>query len=274
MPHFIRPACLAIIGGLVLFGCDPVETEIVPDPPVRVCSLHVSDSNIVTGIVEEQDSMVFYLENNDRITRSADCFTSIRVDTSGWSAEITYEDSTKQTVPYLGNTFMIEEDSILLNPYNRAPLAALVKFSLPVPGRIRLTVHGRDEKSPDITHEFDSFETHHIIPVFGLYVDYENRVTISVLGFYGNERISRDISIQTAPPGTIECGAKMRIEIDEYTGNQKNKLFLVQNAIYDTQGYVRWYSGYIGNKYFPLANGLIAIQLLNDKGSPLRTYGS
>jgi arylsulfate sulfotransferase len=267
MPQFLKPACLAIVGMLTFCTCDPVEIEIVPDPPMDGCRFHVSDSNIVVSVTEVQDSMVFLLEDNKRIARSTSCFWSVQVDSANWMVEIVYSDSILQFTPFLGNSFVIEEDSIQLNPYGRAPLAAQVKFSLPVRGRIRLTVHGRNEESPDISHTFDGFEQHHTIPVYGLYVDFENTVTISVLDYFGNERISRDITIQTGPRGTVICG-QMQVNINEYTGDQKKKFFLVQNAIYDTEGYIRWYAGYISNKYFALSNGLIAIQLLNDKGEP------
>jgi arylsulfate sulfotransferase len=189
------------------------------------------------------------------------------VDTANWLVDILFRDSTLITVPFLGNSFAIREDSILLNPYDRAPLAAVVKFSLPVRGRVRLTIHGRDENSFDITHEFDDFKYHHTIPVFGLYVDYENFITVTVLDYFGNERLSRNITIQTGPPGTIQCG-QMQVNINEYTARQQNRFFMIQNAIYDAQGYVRWYSGYSGKKFFPLANGLIAIQFREDKGIP------
>ena len=258
---------MVIIGIVTLYGCDSFELRIYPDPPVNTCLVHVSDSNVVVGVSEEQDSLVFSLENSDRITRSLSCFRSFHVDSANWLVNIVYRDSTLQSIPFFGNSLMIEEDSILLNPYEKAPLAALVKFSTPVPSRIRMTVHGMHENSPDIVHTFDDFGYHHAIPVLGLYSEYENNVTFSVLDQGGYERISRTITIQTGPPGTIECGG-MQVEINEYTGDQRKKLFLAQNAIYDAEGYVRWYSVYRGNKYFPLANGLIAIQLLNDKGEP------
>jgi len=265
-PHLIW-FYLAILGILTI-SCDPLEIKIIRDLEPAVCQLHVSDSNIVVNVIEDQDSLIFYLESGQRITRSEGCFKNVSVDTANWQVHLLFVDSTVQSVPYLGNSFLIDEDSILLNPYERAPLTAQVTFTLPIPGKIRLTIRGRNEDSPDFTHEFDDFKYHHTIPVFGLYMDYENRVTITVLDYFGNERFSRDISILTGPPVTLIQSGLMTVNINEYDGPQKNKFFMVQNAIYDTEGYVRWYSGYGGKKFFPIANGLIAIQFREDKGIP------
>jgi arylsulfate sulfotransferase len=272
MPRLLQPVCLAILVMLAFCGCDQTEEELpIPDPPDFECQLHVSDSNIVVSVLEEQDSMIFLLENDQRIARSNGCFKSINVDASNWRVDIIHENNTLQSIPFLGNSLLIAKDSILLNPYGSAPLAALVKFTLPVRGRIMLTVHGIDEESPDITNTFDGFEYHHSIQVFGLYVDHENSVTLSVLDFFGNERISRDITIRTGPAGTIESG-QMNVIVNEYTGNQKNRLFMANNAIFDPEGYVRWYSKLRGEKYYPIANGLIAIQLWGDRGNAVTAF--
>lgn len=187
------------------------------------------------------------------------------MDTGNWKLQLVYADTTEQTLPFLGNTFEIEEDSIILNPYDKTPLVALVKFDLPVPGKIRLCVHGRTENNPDLIREFDEFRIDHAIPVLGLYADFDNTLTLTLLDKAGNERISKNIQIRTEPPIVLESG-EMIVDINNYTAEQKKKFFTVQNAVYDTEGYVRWYTLYRGNKYFPLSNHLIAIQLFGDKG--------
>ena len=155
-PHLIR-FCLAILG-LLTISCDPLEIKIIRYLEPSVCQLHVSDSNIVVDVIEDQDSLIFYLENGHRISRSEGCFMNVSVDTANWLVDLLFVDSTVQSVPFLGNTFLMDEDSILLNPYQRAPLTAQMTFTLPKPGKIRLTIHGRNENSPDFTHEFDDFK--------------------------------------------------------------------------------------------------------------------
>jgi len=271
MHKLLKPACLAVIGMLAIYGCDKTKDTPIPDPPDFDCQLHVSDSNIVVSVLEEQDSVIFLLENEQRIALSNGCFKSVNVDASNWRVDIIHENNFVQSIPFLGNTLLIKNDSILLNPYNTAPLTALVNFTLPVRGRIRLTVDGINEESHDIVHTFDGFEYHHSIQVIGLYADYENRVNITVLDIFGNERISKEITIRTDPLGIIESG-QMNVIVNKYTSNQKNRLFMVNNAIFDPEGYVRWYSKLRGEKYYPIANGLIAIQLWGDRGNAVTVF--
>ena len=96
-------------------------------------------------------------------------------------------------------------------------------------------------------------------------------MTLSVLDLLGNERISRDITIQTGPAGTIESG-QMNVLVNADTGSHRNRLFMANNAIFDTEGYVRWYSKFRGQKYYPIANGLIAIQLWGDRGEAVTVF--
>ena len=249
-----------------LCGCKKEELSDLPEPAYG-CKLHITDSNIIAGISRHQDSLIFILENQERIVRSTGCITECTIDTGNWAVNLVYENSAVQSLPFLGNSFVINEDSILINPYERAPLTALVKFNLPVPGRIKIKVHGRSEDSPDINHIFDDYKTSHVIPVFGLYADYDNTVTISVLDYFGNERISRNIHLQTEALSYVQSG-DMEVNINKYAGEQKERFFSIQNAVYDAGGYIRWTCTEKGQKYFSLANHLMAIQLWGDKGDP------
>ena len=141
-------------------------------------------------ITEESDSLIFRLENNQEIVRLASCYSECMVDTSQWKVRLIHKDSSEQYLPFLGNSFDIREDSILVDPYERAPLTALVSFTLPFPRNVAVRIHGRTENSPDLIHVFDGFKSVHTIPVYGLYADFNNRVTISVLDHDGHERIS------------------------------------------------------------------------------------
>jgi hypothetical protein len=160
----------------------------------------------------------------------------------------------------------IDKDSVLLNPFERAPLSALVHFTLPHARRIRISVQGRDH-GPDLVHLFPEAQQQHSIPVHGLYADHNNQVTISVVDKLGTIRSSETLSIQTQALGTIISGS-MSVVTHVYPDASAPHFFLVQNAIYDDRGYVRWYTTYIGNKYFKLSDQLIAEQIYNDKGEP------
>jgi len=265
-------ACLSTILVLLgICGCTEIVPIFHPDPPIPSgCAFHVSDSNLVASIYEDQDSLILILESNERIVRPLSCFKSYQVDSADWTVNLYYRDSTVQDLPFRGNTLEILEEDIIVNPYERAPLAALVRFTLPFPGSIKIDVHGITENSPVLSHSFDVVTIQHEIPVYGLYAEHQNIVTITVLDFFGNERLSRDIIIQTDTIGTIESGL-MTVNMNVRSDSLSDRMFFIQNAIYDSEGYIRWFSRYRGNKYFPIANGLIAIQLYNDKGVPAPT---
>ena len=95
-PHLIW-FCLVILGILAI-SCDPLEIKIIRDLEPAVCQLHVSDSNIVVDVIEDQDSLIFYLESGQRISRSEGCFRNVSVDTANWQVDLLFVDSTVQSL--------------------------------------------------------------------------------------------------------------------------------------------------------------------------------
>jgi len=266
----IRKLQIIILACLALTACEFREVD-RPDDPPYICPFEVSDSNIITEIYEGTDTIFFTLEDNSRFNRLKNCFQSYTIDSANWTFDVIFKDSTiQQSYPFLGNRLRIPEDSILHDPNNRAPLSALVKLSLPVPGKVRITVHGRTPASPSISHVFEDYKSNHSIPVHGMYADFLNKISITILDLNGNERTSDTIHIQTGELGVIQTG-DMRLYTNNYTAEQKDRLFLFQNAIYDTEGYIRWYTTFQSNKYFPMSGDQIALQAWPDKGAPVES---
>jgi hypothetical protein len=263
----VRAGIFTLISALILLLACQKEPTPDPDPiPPYDCSLQVNDTNMVVGITETPDSIYFQLENGEQVIRPCSCIASYTIDPDLWSVQLTYADLTEAQLPYFGN-FAIPEDSIILDPYEHAPLVALVHFSIPYPRKVKITVHGRDLSSPDLTHTFREPATTHTIPVYGLYADFLNQVSISVLDKNEAVRNTRQIQIQTESVGFLDCGT-MTVEVNNYKDTLTPHFFLVHNAIHDSHGYVRWYSELRGVKYFPLYDHQIAMQLRDDKGLP------
>jgi arylsulfate sulfotransferase len=63
----------------------------------------------------------------------------------------------------------------------------------------------------------------------------------------------------------------MTVHRNRHHPSARPTFYFIQNAIYDEQGYIRWYSELFGFRFFPLADNLMAIQLYNDKGDPVPT---
>jgi arylsulfate sulfotransferase len=59
----------------------------------------------------------------------------------------------------------------------------------------------------------------------------------------------------------------MNVITNSFSPDQKNRLFLIQNSIYDGAGDIRWYTTHGGTTFHPLSDHLIAIQVYGDRAS-------
>lgn len=126
---------------------------------------------------------------------------------------------------------------VKLNPYLIAPLTALVMFKTQQPVTVSITVKGK-EKAGDISFIFAA-ATDHMIPVYGLYPAYANKVEISLSSGEKNT-----LTIQTdSAPDKVKSPTKMTTTAEYF---QDNIMFVsptspAMTAGYDYRGDVRWY---------------------------------
>lgn len=157
---------------------------------------------------------------------------------------------------FAGGNYTIENPLIKLNPYLVSPLTAMVLFETPVSTEATIVVRGK-EPAGDIRHTFPASKKH-VLPVYGLYADYENTVDIIMANGQRNT-----ITIQTEPLHPDVPVATSIKTTPDYMGNNIMFLTAAMQAIpvgYDYAGDVRWYS----NKNFAfdlkrLPNGHILI---------------
>jgi len=201
-----------------------------------------------------------------------------------WKAYLVFMDNTKQDIPYLGTSFEVSDSDVTLNPSGEVPLSAKINFQTPVPGKIKLTVAGKDAESYDLTHQFNLIATVHDVPVLGLYEDYNNVVTVTFTDPYGNPRVSKALNIQTGAP----ISNYFNMKIIEKSTYGKSLLMLIEGVVYDEQGYVRWYlldaTTRVTDFYaYPLSGGEFAyykgaisvdqtIYIVNELGESLQTF--
>lgn len=136
---------------------------------------------------------------------------------------------------FLSSTdYSINEPKVILNPYGNSPLTALVIFETSDLTTPTITVKGKDGED-DLTHTFIPNKVH-ILPIYGLYPDYNNKVEISVSG------ITKTINIKTEklPDDFIELeNVSGDLDTDEfYFTTPEDKSY---TAAYDKSGNVRWY---------------------------------
>lgn len=133
--------------------------------------------------------------------------------------------------------FTIENPLVKYNPYIINPLAAVVLFKTEKEVAVTVTVRGK-EKHGDIKHTFPKATTH-ILPVLGLYADYNNTVDIQLYRGY-----KKTIQIQTEPLGS---DVPKLVRMETTPGYLEDQLIIVSPALtqlasgFDYQGDIRWY---------------------------------
>jgi len=259
------PICFLLIV-LVLASCEK-ENGPGPDPvDYSDCSIpSIPDSALVMKITADTLRVDLLMEDNEIIKIPAKCVRSYKIDKDDYTLKITYHDNTTHSYMFLSDTLDIVIESVELNPYDEAPLTALIKLTTPIPRKMKISIKGKSDTSAQISQVFGSYATQHELPVYGLYINHENTVEISALDALGSPMVTKNVYITTESYDRPQSG-QMNVIRNNYNPDQKNRLFLIQNAIYDGAGDIRWYTTVRGTKYFKLANDLIAIQLYADRG--------
>ena len=136
--------------------------------------------------------------------------------------------------------YTIDNPNVVLDPYHNSPLTALVMFETEEEVTPTITVHGEDELST-FSHTFESSKIHYL-PVYGLYPDIENIVTITYTE--DGEEKEKELKIKTEAlpedfilPTSVEAD-KENLSNDLYFFTPSSKGY---TCAYDVNGDVRWY---------------------------------
>lgn len=158
---------------------------------------------------------------------------------SGDNPVSTYKDiftiQSNKEVYFEGYGYSIDNPNLVVNPYGNSPLTAIVMFDTDGYSEVSITIKGKDD-SGDINYTFSS-DKHHLIPIYGLYADYDNTVIIR------SENKEKVINIKTNPlPSDFK-----------YVNDSGSDNFSFYNGNYpyavDINNDVRWYlnNNYYGN---------------------------
>ena len=134
----------------------------------------------------------------------------------------------------------INNPNVILNPYDNSPLTALVMFQTTGTVSPTVTIHGDDELTT-FEHTFDA-TTNHYLPIYGLYADRDNLVTIEYEE--NGTKISKDLTIKT---GALPDNMVRPIDITSDKNKLTNDLYFFTPSsqgytmAYDVNGNVRWY---------------------------------
>ena len=136
--------------------------------------------------------------------------------------------------------FTIDNPNIILNPYHISPLTALVIFETETEVSPHVTIVGKDEHTT--YNQTFSKGTKHLLPIYGLYPNYENEVIIEYT--IDNQKISKTLSIQTdklpddfiLPTSVTSSKEDLSNELYFFSPSSKG-----YTCAYDINGDVRWY---------------------------------
>ncbi|QIZ77475.1 aryl-sulfate sulfotransferase [Ferrimonas lipolytica] len=128
--------------------------------------------------------------------------------------------------------------TVFVDAYGLAPQTAIIDLGGYKIEGAKVTVQGKGKDGIDITYnvEKDKILTHNGIPVFGLYADYNNTVTVSYVK--EGKQITEDYKIYTAPrvSSTPKDGMKTNapvIKPVKVDSKYKDRLYMV-NHIFET----------------------------------------
>lgn len=157
--------------------------------------------------------------------------------------------------------YSIDNPNVIINPYGNSPLTAIVMFETEEYSNVELIIKSKNG-TEDIKYKFDK-DKYHIIPIYGLYADYNNTIVIK------SENKEKTINIKT---DKLPDDFKYRHEI-------VNKNFTFYNSNYpyaiDSKGDVRWYLNrhYYGNiTVFDNASIIIGSDRYDDDGNTVSFY--
>ena len=132
--------------------------------------------------------------------------------------------------------YTYQNPKIIVNPYGNSPLTALVIFETNDLTAPSITVVGKD-KNTTFTNTFTPSKKH-ILPIYGLYADTENNVTLKVNNNVVNLKIQTDkLPDDIIIPTNIKS-VKSELNQELYFVTPSSKGY---TTAYDINGDIRWY---------------------------------
>jgi arylsulfate sulfotransferase len=141
---------------------------------------------------------------------------------------------------YKAGKYTFGNPLVIQDPYKTAPLTALLIFDTPQDSQISIHIPGKNSHS-SVDFTFPGYQKHHEIPVYGLFADTLNMVTM-IMETKEGESAQKIIDLKTEPlPAYLPVIQVKEVEADKVSPGlnftfQKNKL------VFDLDGNVRWYS--------------------------------
>lgn len=220
-----------------------LEQEIVELTPLLVAlDKYKSENNLL--ITAEQKSIAntevwqLNFENSDSLIVSNELIIDVEQRPTDWEAIVVIANSEAVALPMLGSAFLVDGAySVNLNPFDNAPLTALLTLNLAVQGKIGIEVKGRGDFGIAIGKNFETVGSSFSIPILGLYNNYNNQVEVQFFSPNGSLRLTETLEIQTANNST----ANVEVIKNNLTADDAALYFSSDLKMgFDQRGQVRW----------------------------------
>lgn len=134
------------------------------------------------------------------------------------------------------SNYTFDDPKVILNPYDISPLTALIVFETKDSTTVTVTIEGKD-KNTTITNTFKPTNVHYL-PIYGLYPDTNNKVTLTMNGeskviYIKTEKLPDDFILPTEVKADKDV-----LGTDLYFTSPSSKGYM---SAYDSNGDVRWY---------------------------------
>lgn len=134
---------------------------------------------------------------------------------------------------YLSNTnYSLDNPNVILNPYGNCPLSAIIVFQTKDLTTPSITIKGKNGN--DLSHTYTPSKVH-ILPIYGLYAGYDNKVIIEVSGKKKELVIKTDDLPSDFPSSKLVTSNNTS---DFYFTSFEDAIY---TAAFDGYGDVRWY---------------------------------
>ncbi len=142
---------------------------------------------------------------------------------------------------YQAGKYTFNEPLVVQDPYQTAPLTALVLFDTPETSQISIHVPGKSRAS-SVDFTFPGYQQHHEIPIYGLYAGMLNQVTMRMQTQNG-QSAQTVLDLQTEPlPVYIQNFTIDKVDSGKYNPGFNFAFLAGGLVVFDIDGNVRWYS--------------------------------
>lgn len=142
--------------------------------------------------------------------------------------------------------YSLEEPLVVLDPYSVSPLTAIAMFRTDEPCQVSIHISAKFDVD-EINFTFEEYKTEHRIPIYGLYADAVNQITLKTISKTG-QRKEATIEITTAevPLEIKNRSNKYQLKNVKAYQNGVNFVYRIATAdqgkwAFDSQGECRWY---------------------------------